>query len=191
MCKTCDGAASTDCLDCVTDAQKLSSGACECKPKTVNGAIKSTYYNPNSKSCVAIPDCAEGTYLYENRTNTTSDSFVYDCAPCHKSCKACSGGKSENCIKGKTQACANDSLTFNAASTTSTTGKCDCSGSAKKYYDEKQNSCLNCQTSCTTCSNGSSCITCDEANGYTARSTITGSTELYCTCNKENGYFLT
>ena len=111
-CEPCDGM----CKECV-----LSSSNCiQCQEHEVL----------SGGQCVSI--CPVGTFLLQNTKS---------CAPCHSSCKSCTGPSADDCT-----GCGSASVMVNS--------RCLASCPSDYFFDKEANSCQPCDYYCSTCKGG-------------------------------------
>lgn len=160
-CKTCSLGGYQDCTACKPNATLMSiSGYSECR-------CNDGFYLDNfTGNCLEIPTCPSGQYL----------TTAYKCVSCHPTCMECSGPLEQDCTQCK------QGVSITITNVTSKTGVCKCP--VGKYFDSSSKSCLDCDSSCASCSGAgnNSCLTCN--SGY-----LKDWESGLCTCNTSAGSY--
>ena len=168
-CKTCSGAATTNCLSCDTGKYLLASNS-SCVSCNANGYYQDTSTQTCKScdtSCQTCTDssatdclsCYTGTYLLTFNNTCIScnvngyyqDTSTQTCEVCEASCKTCSGPDSSNCLSchsGKYLLAQNSSCV-------------DCNTNGY-FIDSSTQTCKACDSSCKTCNGpaSSNCLSC-------------------------------
>lgn len=91
------------------------------------------------------------------------DVTAHACVNCHSSCKTCSGAADTQCLS-----CDASKAYFVVISAISK--KC-IACAARQYGEDATQQCKNCIANCVTCSDGSTCLTCDATTSYLHKTT--------------------
>ena len=175
-CQECTGPSSTQCSSCssqnsLTSGQcKCTSGSCHCSSgqyydsiDTVCRDCDSTCAQCSGSSANSCTVCATGFSLsngkcvcQQSTCNCASGTYFQTsssiCIECSSSCEECSGSQSNQCTS-----CTNNLVLFASATVT---GTCICPTGT--YLDQQPQMCLDCSSTCLTCSGPSStqCLQC-------------------------------
>ncbi|CAG9319085.1 unnamed protein product [Blepharisma stoltei] len=185
-CSTCSSSGTNNCLTCANSAIAISSppGSCSCgtsqymisqSPLTCGNCDSScsTCNGSGANNCLT---CANSSIILSatpSSCSCNSNEYMSSlnpkaCSSCYSLCATCSGGSSGDCLT-----CASSSIILSV-----TPSSCNCN--SNEYMSSlNPKTCSSCDTSCGTCSGGSStdCLTC--ANS----SIVLSSTPSSCTCN--------